>query len=199
VKFVLFYHSLFSDWNHGNAHFLRGVVRDLIARGHDVRVWEPADGWSRANLVADHGAGALEAIADAFPDLSSTLYHPATLDLDAALDGADVVMVHEWSDPALVAAIGRHRARGSGYVLLFHDTHHRSVSAPEEMAAYDLSAFDGVLAFGETVRQIYDRRGWAARAWTWHEAADTTVFRPLEDVAPAGDLAWIGNWGDDER
>lgn len=199
MKFVLFYHSLFSDWNHGNAHFLRGVVRDLIARGHDVRVWEPADGWSRANLVADHGAGALEAIADAFPDLSSTLYHPATLDLDAALDGADVVMVHEWSDPALVAAIGRHRARGGGYVLLFHDTHHRSVSAPEEMAAYDLSAFDGVLAFGETVRQIYDRRGWAARAWTWHEAADTTVFRPLEDVAPAGDLAWIGNWGDDER
>ena len=29
MKFVLFAHSLISDWNHGNAHFLRGVVRAL--------------------------------------------------------------------------------------------------------------------------------------------------------------------------
>ena len=29
MKFVLFCHSLVSDWNHGNAHFLRGVVREL--------------------------------------------------------------------------------------------------------------------------------------------------------------------------
>ena len=36
MKFVLFYHSLVSDWNHGNAHFLRGIVRELMARGHEV-------------------------------------------------------------------------------------------------------------------------------------------------------------------
>ena len=29
MKFVLFHHSLVSDWNHGNAHFLRGVVAAL--------------------------------------------------------------------------------------------------------------------------------------------------------------------------
>ena len=55
MRVVLFVHSLVSDWNHGNAHFLRGVVAELDARGHDVRVLEPHDGWSRANLVADHG------------------------------------------------------------------------------------------------------------------------------------------------
>ena len=27
----LFAHSLVSDWNHGNAHFLRGVLSELIA------------------------------------------------------------------------------------------------------------------------------------------------------------------------
>jgi spore maturation protein CgeB len=35
--------------------------------------------------------------------------------------------------------------------------------------------------------------------WTWHEAADTSVFRPAPYEAPIGDVAWIGNWGDDER
>ena len=52
MRVVLFCHSLASCWNHGNAHFLRGVARELLARGHEVRAFEPADGWSRANLVA---------------------------------------------------------------------------------------------------------------------------------------------------
>ncbi|GAA0593163.1 CgeB family protein [Caenispirillum bisanense] len=199
MKFVLFYHSLLSDWNHGNAHFLRGVVRELQARGHAVSVWEPADGWSRQNLLADHGEAALAAIQDTFPGLRSTLYDPATLDLDAALEGADAVLVHEWNDPALVAAIGRRRAAGGRFRLLFHDTHHRSVSAPQEMAAYDLSAYDGVLAFGEVIRRLYLDQGWSDRAWTWHEAADTALFRPRDGIAPEGDLVWIGNWGDGER
>lgn len=199
MKFVLFYHSLFSDWNHGNAHFLRGIVRELQARGHEVAVWEPADGWSRQNLVADHGPQALDAIRDALPGLRSTLYDPAALDLDAALEGADAVLVHEWNDPALVAAIGRRRAAGGRFRLLFHDTHHRSVSARDEMAAYDLSAYDGVLAFGEVIRRIYLDEGWGRRAWTWHEAADTALFRPLNAVEPQRDLVWIGNWGDGER
>ena len=52
---VMFYHSLASDWNHGNAHFLRGVCSELIARGHALDVYEPRDAWSRVNLVAGHG------------------------------------------------------------------------------------------------------------------------------------------------
>ena len=29
MKVVIFCHSLISDWNHGNAHFLRGIVAEL--------------------------------------------------------------------------------------------------------------------------------------------------------------------------
>ena len=54
MRIVLFCHSLQSCWNHGNAHFLRGVARELVAAGHDVRAHEPLDGWSRVNLVRDH-------------------------------------------------------------------------------------------------------------------------------------------------
>jgi spore maturation protein CgeB len=196
VRIALFYHSLISDWNHGNAHFLRGVVGELLARGHEVRVFEHADAWSVENLVRDHGPAAIAAFHHAYPALASERYS-GTLDLDAALDGVDLVIVHEWTEPALVARIGKHRARNR-YTLLFHDTHHRAVTAPRELAAYDLEHYDGVLAFGAVLGELYRARGWARRVWTWHEAADTQVFMPR--TAPTeGDLVWIGNWGDNER
>jgi spore maturation protein CgeB len=56
-----------------------------------------------------------------------------------------------------------------------------------------------VLAFGEALRRVWLDRGWVEHAWTWHEAADTRLFRPLPAPRRAGDLVWVGNWGDDER
>ncbi|MEK8090741.1 CgeB family protein [Thermithiobacillus plumbiphilus] len=198
MRIVLFYHSLLSDWNHGNAHFLRGIVSELLARGHEVEVYEPANNWSLQNLLAEQGGAAVEGFHQAYPQLQSHLYGEASLDLDAILDGADLVIVHEWNSHDLVRRVGAHRARNRRYRLLFHDTHHRAVSEPDSMAAYDLRDYDGVLAFGGVIRDIYLARGWAQQAWTWHEAADTRVFRPLE-ASKAGDLVWVGNWGDDER
>lgn len=202
MRIVLFCHSLRSCWNHGNAHFLRGICSELLARGHDVIIHEPRDAWSLRQLVREHGAAPLAEFEARFPQLRSRRYWLESLDLDRALDGADLVIVHEWNDRGLIARIGAHRARQRRYLLLFHDTHHRMVSAPEQMAEYDLSEYDGVLAFGQVIRDLYLERGWAARAWTWHEAADTRCFGPradADDQARAGDLVWIGNWGDGER
>jgi spore maturation protein CgeB len=207
MQITLFVHSLLSDWNHGNAHFLRGVATELISRGHAVRIFEPRDAWSLQNLLNEPGGpAALEAFHAAYPALSSTRYDLNALDLDHTLDGADLVLVHEWNDPELVRRIGEHRKHGGTYRLLFHDTHHRSVTARDTMAAYDLSGYDGVLAFGEVLRDLYLEEGWAERAWTWHEAADTRLFHPIDPIEAKdggepqeGDLIWIGNWGDDER
>jgi spore maturation protein CgeB len=199
VKFVLFYHSLVSDWNHGNAHFLRGIVTELLDRGHVVDVYEPANGWSVQNLIADHGTAPLDEFRRLFPRLQSQTYTLDTIDLDEVLDGADVVIVHEWSEHELVRRVGMHRNRTRAYRLFFHDTHHRAATQPREMAAYDLRQYDGVLAYGRVIRDLYVRNGWAQNAWTWHEAADTRVFHPRPHGEPDGDLVWIGNWGDDER
>ena len=199
MRVILFCHSLVSDWNHGNAHFLRGICTELLARGHQVVVYEPADAWSVQNLVAEHGEQPLADFARAYPQLASRRYELATLDLEAALDGADLVLVHEWNDHDLVRRIGLHRRANPGYRLLFHDTHHRSVTEPQSMAAYDLRHYDGVLAFGGVIRDLYRQHGWAQRAWTWHEAADTRVFAPVPGAGREGDLVWIGNWGDEER
>jgi spore maturation protein CgeB len=66
------------------------------------------------------------------------------------------------------------------------------------MSAYDLRHYDGVLAYGRAISDLYVRNGWTARAFVWHEAADTRVFRPV-DAPRTADLVWIGNWGDEER
>jgi spore maturation protein CgeB len=199
LRFVIFTHSLVSDWNHGNAHFLRGIASELISRGHQLKIFEPENGWSRQNLLEEQGQSAIDDFHEAYPKLRSILYDLETLDLDEALRGADVAIVHEWNAPELVARIGQHRKRYDSYGLFFHDTHHRSVSDPDAMAAYDLRHFDAVLAYGKVIRDKYLANGWAREAWTWHEAADARVFHPFEPQAKDGDLVWIGNWGDEER
>jgi len=198
MKIRLFYHSLLSDWNHGNAHFLRGVVSELKARGHDVLVYEPRDAWSLQNLVSEHGEVPLEQFHAAYPGLESVRYDLNTIDLGQELASADLVLVHEWSDHALVRQIGALKA-DHNFVLLFHDTHHRLVTDREAMRAYDLSNYDGVLAYGEVLRRLYLSEGITENAWTWHEAADTRVFRPRPTTGYEGDLVWVGNWGDNER
>ncbi len=199
MRFTLFCHSLVSDWNHGNAHFLRGIVRELQNQGHEVDVLEPEGGWSMRNLLAEHGRSAVEDYRRVFGQVHSRAYDPAAVDLDAELAGADVILVHDWNEPSLVAALGERRRRRDDHRLLFYDAHHRAVSAPQELEAFRLEAYDGVLAFGAVIRDLYLQRGWARRAWVWHEAADTALFKPQPAPAIRQDLVWIGNWGDGER
>ena len=199
MNITLFYHSILSDWNHGNAHFLRGIVRELQARGHQVQVYEPQGGWSLQNLLDGYGEGKLDELKEYYPTISTNFYTLDKLNLDEVLHQADLVLVHEWNDHELVRRIGEHRTQHS-YQLLFHDTHHRAVTERESMAQYDLRHYDGVLAFGNVIRELYLRENWTRRAWTWHEAADTRVFYPHERPTEyAGDLVWVGNWGDEER
>ncbi|QNF35435.1 glycosyltransferase [Adhaeribacter swui] len=198
MKIVLFYHSLLSDWNHGNAHFLRGIVQELKVRGHEVQVYEPENGWSLQNLVNEYGPEKLNELHSYYPGLATNFYNLDTLKLDSVLLNADLVLVHEWNDHELVKRIGEHRI-GKNYKLLFHDTHHRAVTEKSSMAAYDLSHYDGVLAFGEVIKNIYLQEQWTQKAWTWHEAADDSVFYPRTKTELQGDLVWIGNWGDEER
>lgn len=198
MKVVMFYHSLQSDWNHGNAHFLRGVASELLAEGHEVEVFEPSDSWSRCCLVESLGFGPIHRFEAAYPELKATIYDVEFFRPETVVRDADLVIVHEWNPPELVEKIGKLR-RKHPFVLLFHDTHHRMVTDPDSMNAYDLSNYDGVLAFGSVLRDLYLSRKITPRAWAWHEAADTRRFYPRQEVEKEGDVVWIGNWGDEER
>lgn len=197
---VIFCHSVLSCWNNEHAHFLRGVITELRTRGHHVRVHESRKAWSAASLVRDQGEPALFAARQVYPALAPHRYDPNELDLDAALEGADVVIVHEWSELSLVRRLGEHRARTSRpYVLLFHDTHHRAFTNEGALDAFALDSYDGVLAGNELVREVYARRGWARRAWVWRDAVDVRVFRPLAPVAKTADLVHVDDWSDARR
>src|SRR4051794_30715675 len=135
MKCVLFYHAFTSCWNNGNAHFLRGYARELHALGHNVVIYEPVDGWSRMNAIREGGLQAMGEIPALFPGIDLRRYD-AFLDLDEALGEADLVIVHEWNSPDLIADIAHRRAQGGSFTLLFHDTHHRAVTAPEELARF---------------------------------------------------------------
>lgn len=198
MRVVYFSHALSSCWNHGNAHFLRGVLRELIARGHDIVSLEPEASWSRENLLRDAGPAEADSWQCAYPELRADTFAPDA-DLAQLVDGADLVLVHEWTDPALVARLGAVRRQGGRFTLLFHDTHHRAVSDPDSMRAYDLESYDGVLAFGETLADIYRGWGWGDRVVVWHEAADTRLFHAPAHEGERSGAVWIGNWGDGER
>jgi spore maturation protein CgeB len=203
MKIVLFTHTVVSDWNHGNAHFLRGLMRALQRRGHRVLACEARKPWSVEQLFEDHGHAPLLEFARRFPDLEVRTYGDSGTTAPAEevaelTRGADLVLVHEFNRPELVAAVGEVRRQRGDFLLLFHDTHHRAVSAPDEIARLDLGHYDGVLTFGASLSRVYREELGHERVWTLHEAADLTVFMPLA-AEQAHDVTWIGNWGDEER
>jgi len=203
LSFRFFAHSWISDWNHGNAHFLRGLASELVKLGHEVRCYEERDGWSIKNLAAEGKNSLADAQATfrhSFPALDVRFYStgPGLREfLDTELAGADVVVIHEWNSPEVVNAILRlkHKLR---FRVLFHDTHHRAYSNPKEILRLPLNEFDGVLAFGDAIRRIYVDGFGVKRTWTFHEAADTAHFFPTDAIKDT-DVVWIGNWGDEER
>ena len=203
LRLAYFAHSIRSDWNNGNAHFLRGLLRGVAALGHAVTVFEPQGEWSVENLLQEAlGEQSLQQFAETYPELPVQLYEPDTLGTPDhwrhLLADFDCVVLHEWNSPQLAHVLLELRAL-LGFRLFFHDTHHRASSSPQSIADFGLHRFDGVLAFGESLRTIYRESFGITRVWTLHEAADTTVFRPLPAAGKVNDVLWIGNWGDEER
>jgi spore maturation protein CgeB len=219
LRIAYFAHSLRSDWNNGNAHFLRGLMQALAAMGHEVIIFEPHMEWSLENLLSEpSGKDSLQQFAEVYPELQISEYEAAAVtDADAwrkPLAGFDIVVVHEWNLPALAHTLLEIRPE-VGYRMLFHDTHHRASSSPKQIQVFGIDRFDGIVAFGEVLRSVYREQFGMTRVWTLHEAADTTVFRPFRKSAESQfggpeelseeseerkqDVVWIGNWGDNER
>src|SRR5436853_3734849 len=133
MRFVFFCHAISSCWNNGNAHFLRGVTRELAKLGHQVTVYEAEDGWSRLNAIRDGGADALTEAMGLMQGVAIRGYFEAMPDLDSALEDADVVVAHEWNPRELLEGLAERRKRGAAFQLLFHDTHHRAITAPDQI------------------------------------------------------------------
>ncbi len=131
---VYFTHSLRSCWNHGNAHFLRGVLRELSARGHDVVAFEPAAAGACTNLLATTARRRSSAFARPIPELADRVRFAGPRSRRRAgrrRPGDRPRMERAGAGRRASAHCG---ARGARFTLLFHDTHHRAVSDPEAIA-----------------------------------------------------------------
>ncbi len=204
LKIALFCHSLVSDWNHGNAHFLRGLMRELVRMGHQVRCYEELGSWSLANLMkheGDRGIEAVDTFHHTYPELDIRFYQSRDAQfpqiLEDELKETQLVLLHEWNDPRVVNSVLALKEK-LGFIALFHDSHHRAYTNAGEILKFHLHLVDGVLAFGEPIRRIYADGFGIPRVWTFHEAADVDQFRPLRRKKEI-DVVWIGNWGDEER
>ena len=204
VRIVIFCHSLVSDWNHGNAHFLRGVVaRAARARARGARSTSRATAGAGTNLVAEHGArAARRSSARAFPELASSRLRPRRGSTSTrALDGADLVLVHEWNDPRARAPRSAGAARHGGRSACSSTTRTtaRSTAPGGDGRATTCAHYDGVLAFGDVIRGSTSSAA-GRRAPGPGTRPPTRASSARCRAAPrAGDLVWIGNWGDDER
>ncbi|MBV8084345.1 MAG: glycosyltransferase, partial [Chloroflexi bacterium] len=191
MTFALFYHSVISDWNHGNAHFLRGLMRALNRRGHETVCYEPRDAWSLKHLL-EESPTAIQDFERRFPDVKYERYDSGPgfeTWLRQCLARADVAVVHEWNDPAVVRLIAQ-VCRELGVRSLFHDTHYRVVLDSAYRGQLDLEAFDAILAYSPSVAAAH--RGFGHRSvHVLHEAADTTVFGP-RDVPKRDDVVFVG-------
>ena len=77
-----------------------------MARGHEITAWEPANAWSVENLRAGHGEDAIGGYRSVYPEIPVVVYGPSEFNVNEALEGVDLAIVHEWNEPALVAADG---------------------------------------------------------------------------------------------
>ncbi len=200
-RLAYFAHTLRSDWNNGNAHFLRGLMRAMIEFGHDITIYEPEREWSIDNLRSEAmGEDSLETFLRVYAELDIRTYSPeqSTELWHQRLRNTEIVILHEWNPPRLANMLLDLREL-VGYKLLFHDTHHRASSSPQQIELFGLQRFDGIVAFGDALRSIYQNRFGLKQVWTLHEGADITVFHPRPEIARKSELVWIGNWGEGER
>jgi spore maturation protein CgeB len=197
-RFAFFYQSVISDWNHGNAHFLRGLMRALQARGQSTVCYEQVDNWSLVNLLRTNPRAIQQFVAD-FPDLRFERYAPGPNleeQLRQYLSECDVVLVHEWNDPSVIRMVGTLSA-AMGIRAYFHDTHYRVVLDQAHRENLELHNYTGILAYSPSVAERYRSLGFD-RVDVFHEAADITVFEPLS-LSKTTDVVFVGNYGDGDR
>ena len=186
MRFVYFTHSLASCWNHGNAHFLRGVLRELIhAAAMTSRPSSPPAAGAARTCSRITDAAGLAAYARAYPELSGRRYDD-DIDVAAALVGS-----RRGDRARMERAMARRRHRpGAAARRPLHAAVPRHPSPRRQRSGGDPRLRPRRLSTAcspsaRRSREVYRRWGWGDRVFTWHEAADTRLFQPPGRRDPA--------------
>jgi spore maturation protein CgeB len=190
------FQSYLADYNFGCAHFLRGLIRELISFGHSVEIFCPHHSWVLEQAVKSGGERVLAETLAAYPALKTT-YFTKLADIEQRMARLDAVLVNEWMEDAICYSIGEWAASRNRPVVLYYDTHHRVVTATHELRAAGVHLFSAVLVLAESVKRAYERRNLAKRVIVFAEAVDERMFTPA--LRRKKSVIWIGNYGKQER
>ncbi|MBB1600454.1 glycosyltransferase [Variovorax sp. UMC13] len=195
MRIVILGLSITSSWGNGHATTFRGLMRELVHRGHDLLFLERDMPWyaqHRDLPQPPYGRTVL------YPDLL-TLYREHADDVGAA----DLVVVGSFV-PDGVAVGDWVQAQASGLTAFYDidtpvtlarlDRGHTDYLAPRQIAAYDLYlSFTG----GPTLQRL--ERDYGSRAArVLYCAFDPALYHP-EPIPTSWDLGYMGTYSDDRQ
>lgn len=195
MKIVILGLSITSSWGNGHATTFRGLVRELVRRGHELLFLERDMPWYAQNRdlpQPPYGRTVL------YPDLP-TLYRDHADDVGAA----DLVIVGSYV-PDGVAVGDWVQAQTSGLTAFYDidtpvtlaklDRGETDYLAPRQIADYDLYlSFTG----GPTLQRL--ERDYGSRAArVLYCAFDPELYHP-EPESPSWDLGYMGTYSDDRQ
>lgn len=195
LRIVILGLSITSSWGNGHATTFRGLVRELDARGHDVRFLERDVPWYAENRDLPNPPYGRTEIYGSLADLKDR-FHNEVRDADFVMVGSyvpDGVAVGEWVT---------HTARGATgfYDIDTPVTLSRLERGDEEYLSPDLiPRYDVYLSFtgGPTLDRLENRYG-SPRARPLYCSFDPDLYYP-EDVETRWDLGYMGTYSDDRQ
>jgi spore maturation protein CgeB len=195
MKIVILGLSITSSWGNGHATTYRGLVRELVRRGHDLLFLERDVPWYAGQRDLPRPPWGRTVL---YPDLEALRRTQA-----AAVGAADLVIVGSFVPEGV--AVGDWVQAEAGGCTAFYDIDTPVTLAAlaqggsDYLAARQIAGYDLYLSFtgGPTLRRL--ERDYGARAARrLYCSVDPALYYP-EPVAPDCDLGYMGTYSIDRQ
>lgn len=195
MRIVILGLSITSAWGNGHATTYRGLVRELVAKGHDVLFLERNVPWYASHRdLPEPPYGRTEL----YEDLGELRTRHRT-----AVRDADLVIVGSYVPDGV--EVGRWVQETAGGVTAFYDIDTPVTLAKLERGEWEYIApdlipgFDLYLSFtgGPTLDRLERERG-AQRALPLYCSVDPELYRPMT-MKPIWDLGYLGTYAEDRQ
>lgn len=195
MKTVILGLSITSSWGNGHATTYRALVREYVARGHDVLFLERDVPWYRENRDLPEPPFGRTVLYQSLDELRMRFRRP--------IRDADLVIVGSYVPEGV--AVGEWVTREARGITAFYDIDTPVTLAKLERGDYEYVAphliplFDLYLTFtgGPTLRRLENEYG-SPRARPLYCSVDPDLYYP-EPVPARWDLGYLGTYSDDRQ
>jgi spore maturation protein CgeB len=195
LRIVILGLSITSSWGNGHATTYRGLVRELVRRGHEVLFLERDQPWYAANRDLPKPPYGQMVLYGDLPELQERF--------SGSIREADLVIVGSYVPEGV--AVGEWVTAQAGGATVFYD-----IDTPvtvgklergdvEYLAPHLVPQYDLYLSFsGGPILERIRREFGARRACPLYCSFDPDLYSP-EDREPEWDLGYLGTYSDDRQ